>query len=159
MFPQFHIHTTWATPLLRREPRRYPSHPKPYQVRMWSGGKMVQQGAASPQPTVGGTVRRAVAGGAGGGGAGGGERGGTGRGHRHAVRRNPQGGGRGTAHAPLCAVVKEEEVATPPMPPGALFKEEHVPPMPPDAVIEQEHEVVVKEEGRSDDRRKMSRKK
>ena len=59
---------------------------------------------------------------------------------------------------PLGAVVKEEEVA-PPMPPGACFKEENVPPMPPDARIKEEHEVVVKEEGDSEDRRKMRRKK
>ena len=45
------------------------------------------------------------------------------------------------------------------MPPGACFKEENVPPMPADAIIKQEHEDVVKEEGRSDDRRKMCRNK
>ena len=46
---------------------------------------------------------------------------------------------------PLGAYVKDEEVAPPPMPPGALFKEEVVPPMPADAVVKQEHEVVVEE--------------
>ena len=47
---------------------------------------------------------------------------------------------------PLGAYVKDEEVAPPPMPPGAFFKEEGmVPPMPPDAAVKQEHEVVVEE--------------
>ena len=47
---------------------------------------------------------------------------------------------------PPGALVKQEEVAPPPMPPGEFFKEEGlVPPLPPDAVAKQEHEVVVEE--------------
>ena len=60
---------------------------------------------------------------------------------------------------PLGAYVKDEEGA-PPMPSGPFLKEEVVvPPVPPDAFVKQEHEVVVKEEERSDDRRKRCRNK
>ena len=86
-----------------------PGQPKPYQARVWRGGKNVHLGsfataeeaalcvARSPEGRAAAAERRRRSGGAGA--AATGERGGPGHGPRHAARRRPQGGGRGPAHA------------------------------------------------------------
>ena len=57
----------------------------------------------------------------------------------------------------------KEEGTVPPMPAGALVKEEEFPPMPPGAfvkeevVVKREHAVVVDEGGRSEGRQKRRR--
>jgi len=146
-----------------------PGQPKPYQAKVWRGGKYVYLGsfataeeaalcfARSPEGRATAAQQAAA--------------------ERAAPAPQPPASedGQGTAPAmPPGAVLKEEGVV-PPMPPGAFVKEEQValpmppgaffklegvvPPMPPDAVVKREHAVVVKEEERSDDRAKRRRSK
>ena len=146
-----------------------PSKPKPYQARVWRGGKIVSLGcfataeeaalcvARSPEGKAAAAEQAAA--------------------ERAAPAPQPPASeeGQGTAPAmppgaalkkegvvppmPPGAFVKEEQVA-PPMPPGVFFKEEGVvPPMPLDAIVKREHTVVVKEEERSDGRAKRRRSK
>jgi hypothetical protein len=146
-----------------------PGRSKPYQARVWRGGKEVYLGtfataeeaalcvARSPEGRAAAAAQAAAG--------------------RAAPAPQPPASeeGNGTAPAmppgavlkeegavppmPPGAFVKEEQVA-PPMPPGAFFKEEGVvPPMPSDAVAKREHAVVVKEEERSDGRPKRRRSK
>ena len=132
-----------------------PGYPKPYQARVWRGGKLVNLGSFATAEEAALCVARSPEG-------------------REAAERaaaSEEGQGAATAMPsgptlkeegevppmPLGAVVKEEEMATP-MPSGAFFKEEDVVPLLPlDAVVKEEHEVVVKGEERSHGRPKRQR--
>ena len=130
-----------------------PGYPKPYQARVWRGGKDVSLGCFATAEEAALCIARSPEG--------------------RAAARKAAASEEGNAPAmppgatlkeegvvppmPPGAFVKEEQVA-PPMPPGAFLKEEGVvPPMPPDAVVKREHAVVLKEEERSDDRAKRRR--
>ena len=117
-----------------------PDQPKPYQVQVRRGGKMVHLGMFA-------TAEEAAL----------------------CVARSPEGqAAAGRAAAQLSEEEGKETV--PPMPPGALVKEEDVPaasavkeegavpPMPPDAFVVKT-EAVVKAEGRSGSRPKRQRRK
>ena len=123
-----------------------PGQPKPYLAQVRRGGKKVCLGNFATAEEAALCIAR------------------TPEGQAAAKRAAASGEGQGTGPAmpsratlkaedvvppmPLGAVVKEEEVATPPMQPGAFFKEEE---------RSMPLEVVVKEEGRSDGRPKRQR--
>ena len=118
----------------------YPSYPKPYKAQVWRGGKMVSLGSFT-------TAEEAAL----------------------CVARSPEGQAAAKRAAPAAPQLSEEEGkgTVPPMPPGAVVKEEDVPPapavkeegavpaMPSDAFVKTES--VVKEEGRSGSRPKRQR--
>ena len=128
--------------------RHHPGRPKPYQARVWRGGKWVHLGcfvtaeeaalffARSPEGQEAAERAAAVT-----------------------QPRRSEEEGQGNAPATRSRAVLKQEGAVPPMPPDAFVKEEHVPPMPPDAIVKREHEIVVKEEERSDDWPKRQRSK
>ena len=109
-----------------------PGQSKPYQARVRRGGKMVHLGSFA-------TAEEAALN----------------------IARSPEGQAAAKRAAPAAPQLSEEEDkgTVPPMPPGALVKEEYmplapavkkegaVPPMPPDAFVKTE--AVVKEEERS----------
>jgi len=130
-----------------------PGQPKPYQARVWRGGKDVNLGTFATAEEAALCVARSPEG-----------RAGRAAAKRAASAPQPPTSEEGQVRAPAMrsgavlkeegtvppmppgALVKQEEVAPPPMPPGEFFKEEGlVPPLPPDAVAKQEHEVVVEE--------------
>jgi hypothetical protein len=125
--------------------------PKPYQARVWRGGKQVSLGYFATAKEAALCVARSPEG----------REAAQAAAERAAPASQPPASeeGQGTAPAmppgavlkeegavppmPPGAFVKEEQVA-PPMPPGAFFKEEGVvPPMPSDTVVKQEREVAV----------------
>eukprot|EP00964_Phaeocystis_antarctica_P117624 scaffold81429_cov59-Phaeocystis_antarctica.AAC.4 len=122
-----------------------PGKPKPYQARVWRGGKQVSLGYFATAEEAALSVARSPEG-------------------QEVAAAVSEEEGKGKKEGavppmPLGAYVKDEEVA-PPMPPGACFKDEEVaPPISPDAVAKRQHEVVVKEEERSGDRPKRRRSK
>ena len=79
-----------------------------------------------------------------------------------ARRSEEEGQGNPPPTMPSRAVLKEEGTV-PPMPAGALVKEEEIPSMPPcafvkeEVVVKREHKVVVDEGGRSEGRPKRRR--
>ena len=117
-----------------------PGRPKPYQVRVWRGGKDLSLGYFA-------TAEEAAL----------------------CVARSPEGRKAAERAASAAPQLSEEEGKgmIPPMPPGAFVKEEDmpsdaavkeegaVPSMPPDALVKVE--VVVKEEERSGSRPKRQR--
>ena len=126
-----------------------PGQPKPYQARVWRGGKDVSLGyfataeeaalcfARSPEGKA--AARRAAS-----------------------VPLTSEEVGQGNAHATRSRAVLKQEGTVPPMPPDAFVKEEELPFMPLDTfvkkeVVKREHEVVVDESGRSEGRAKRRR--
>ena len=110
-----------------------PGQHKPYQARVWCGGKQVHLGCFATAEEAALCVARSPEG-------------------KAAVQR--------AAVAESLAVPSgtslKEEGTVPPLPPGTFVKEEGVvPPMPPDAFVKVE--VVVKEEEGFDDRPKSQR--
>ena len=114
-----------------------PGYPKPYQAKVYRGGKNVSLGSFATAEEAALHIARSPEG-------------------QGAAGRAAAAEGQGTLPAlPSGASLKEEDAA-PPMPPGALVKDEGVvPPMPPDAFVKVE--VVLKEEDVSDGRPKRQR--
>ena len=135
-----------------------PGKPKPYQARVWRGGKQVHLGsfataeeaalcvARSPEVLASAAAAKRAA-------------------------ASEEGQGAGGPTMPSTEIVKKDGTV-PPMPPGAFVKDEEVvPSMPPcaffkegdvvqpvaDAVVKQEPDFVVKGEERSDGRAKRQR--
>ena len=114
-----------------------PGQPKPYQARVWRGGKDVYLGCFATAEEAALCVAR------------------TPEGQAAAARAAAAEGQGAPPAAPSDASLKEEGTV-PPMPPGAFVKGEGVvPPMPPNAFVKVE--VVVKEEEGSDDQPKRQR--
>ena len=119
----------------------YPDRPKPYEARVWRGGKRVSLGSFA-------TAEEAAL----------------------CVARSPEGRAAAAKRAAPQLSEEEGKGTVPPMPPGAFVKEEDVPaaavvkeegavpPMPPDAFVVKT-EAVVKEEERSGSRPKRQRQK
>ena len=119
----------------------YPDTPKPYQARVWRGGKHVSLGTFA-------TAEEAAL----------------------CVARSPEGQAAAAERAAPQVSEEEGKGTVPSMPPGAFVKEEDVPavaavkeegavpPMPPDAFVVKT-EAIVKEEGRPGSRAKQQRRK
>ena len=130
-----------------------PGQPKPYQARVTRGGKSVSLGNFATVEEAALCIARSPEG-------------------RKAAERvasaaaprrsEEEGQGNPPPAMPSRAVLKEEGTV-PPMPAGALVKEEVFPLMPPGAfvkeevVVKREHEVVADEGGRSEGRPKRRR--
>ena len=115
-----------------------PGRSKPYEARVWGGGKYVHLGSFATAEEAALCVARSPEG-------------------QAAAGRAAAAESQGTLPAvPSGAILKEEDTV-PPMPPGTVVKEEGAvpPPMPPDAFVKVE--VVVKEEEGSDSRPKRQR--
>ena len=119
-------------------------YPKPYQARVWRGGKQVNLGCFATAEEAALCVARTPEG-----------RAAAGRAAAPPLTSEEEGKGKIPA-MPSGAVIKEEqeEGMAPPMP-STIKEEGTVPPMPPDACIKVE--VVVKEEEHSDGRLKRRR--
>jgi predicted DNA-binding WGR domain protein len=114
-----------------------PGHPKPYQARVWRGGKQVSLGYFATAEEAALCVARTPEG-------------------RAAARRAAAAESQGAPPAASSGASLKEEGTVPPMPPGAFVKAEGVvPSMPPDAFVKVE--VVVKEEEGFDSRPKRQR--
>jgi hypothetical protein len=114
-----------------------PGQPKPYQARVWRGGKYVYLGMLATAGEAALCVARSPEG-------------------RAAAARAAAAESRGTLPVVSSGASLKEEGTVPPMPPGTFVKEEGVvPPMPPDAFVKVE--VVVKEEEGSGGRPKRQR--
>jgi len=117
-----------------------PGQLKPYQARVWRGGKKVHLGSFATAEEAALCVARTPEG-------------------QAAARRAAVAESQGALPAaPSGASLNKEEGTVPPMPPGAFVKEEGVvPPMPSDALIVKVEVVVKEEEEGSDSRPKRQR--
>eukprot|EP00964_Phaeocystis_antarctica_P111685 scaffold76002_cov60-Phaeocystis_antarctica.AAC.1 len=125
-----------------------PGYPKPFQARVWRGGKKVSLGYFVTAEEAALCIARSPEG-------------------QAAAGRAASAESQGTLPAVPPGASLKEEGTIPPMPPGAVVKEEGVappmeedvvPPMPSDAFVKQEHEIlVVKEEEGSTRRPKRHR--
>ena len=114
-----------------------PGKPKPYQVQVSRGGKLVHLGMFATAEEAALCVARSPEG-------------------QAAAGRAASAERQGTLPAVPPGTLVKEEGAVPPMPPGTSVKEEGaVPPIPPDAFVKVE--VVVKEEEGSDCQPKRQR--
>ena len=130
-----------------------PGQPKPYQARVWRGGKDVNLGTFATAEEAALCVARSPEG-----------RAAAERAASAPPPRRSEEEGQGPPPARPSRSVLKEEGTVPPMPAGAFVKEEELfPLMPPggffkeEAVVKREHAVVVDGGGRSDGRPKRRR--